>query len=84
MQKTSKTNVTHVPVCHSARPTDDTFITAPTGIIMDSPEQMQRWAQRIKARAVIYQDMPFLNKTVMTAGERLSVSRWILAGAPLR
>jgi len=73
----------HCTACHSAHPTDDTFSAAPAGVILDSLEQMQQWAQRIKARVMIYRDMPYLNKTGMTDAERLSVSRWISAGAPL-
>ena len=70
--------------CHSAAPTDDVFAVSPGGLTLDSLLDMQQWAPRIKARSVDSEDMPFLNKTGMTDAERLLVSSWIDAGAPIR
>ena len=70
--------------CHSAAPTDDVFAVSPGGLTLDSLLDMQQWAPRIKARSVDSEDMPFLNKTGMTDAERLLVSGWIEAGAPIR
>jgi uncharacterized membrane protein len=69
--------------CHSATPTDDMFKIAPAGVLLDSADDMKRWAPRIKARTVDSTDMPFLNKTQMTDEERSVVGSWIAAGAPL-
>ena len=68
--------------CHSAQPTDDVFKVAPSNVMFDTLEQMQRYAARIHARAVATQTMPFMNKTQMTAEERSLVGAWIKAGAP--
>jgi uncharacterized membrane protein len=70
--------------CHSAAPTDDVFAVSPGGLTLDTLTEMQQWAPRIKARSVDSEDMPFLNKTGMTDPERLLVSDWIKAGAPIR
>ena len=58
------------------------FVVAPGGVNLDTVAEMQQWAPRIKARAIDNNDMPFLNKTEMTAEERTLVAQWIAAGAP--
>jgi uncharacterized membrane protein len=68
--------------CHAAQPTDDVFTAAPGGVMLESPAQMAQWAPRIKARSIDSHDMPFMNKTGMTDGERQLVAQWIAAGAP--
>ncbi len=67
--------------CHSATPTDDVFVVAPNGLVLDRPEQIQASAQSILLRAVRTESMPLANKTGMTAEERLLLRRWILQGA---
>ena len=69
--------------CHSATPSDDVFTAAPLGVMLDSLDEMKRWAPRIKARSVDTADMPFMNKTEMTDGERQLIGAWISAGAPI-
>jgi uncharacterized membrane protein len=56
--------------CHSANPTDDIFKVAPLGAMFDNWQDIERWRARIVARSVDTGDMPFLNKTQMTAEER--------------
>lgn len=68
--------------CHAASPSDDVFVVAPSGVLLDTMAQMQQWAPRIKARSIDNKDMPFLNKTNMTDAERALVGSWIAAGAP--
>jgi uncharacterized membrane protein len=69
--------------CHSAKPTDNVFKVAPSNVMFDTLEQMQRYAARIRARAVDAQTMPFMNKTNMTDEERVLLDRWVRAGAPV-
>ena len=71
----------HCTNCHSSRPTDEVFTTAPMGVMLDTIEQMQQWAPLIKARTVDSMDMPLLNKTG-TPAERATLGEWIDAGAP--
>ena len=61
---------------------DEIFTVAQGGVMLDTVEQMQQWAPRIRARAVDTTDMPFMNKTAMTDDERQLLARWIAAGAP--
>ncbi|WP_439106929.1 urate hydroxylase PuuD [Congregibacter sp.] len=68
--------------CHAEAPTDDVFTTPPGGVMLDTVEQMQQWAPRIKARSIDSHDMPFMNKTEMTEEERAIVALWISAGSP--
>ncbi|HEV8264712.1 MAG TPA: urate hydroxylase PuuD [Gemmatimonadales bacterium] len=70
--------------CHSAFQTDATFGPQPAGVAFDTPESIQRLAERIRVRTVDTQTMPLGNKTGMTPEERDLLARWIAAGAPLR
>lgn len=67
--------------CHSKEPTDDVFRVAPSNVMFDTAEQMQRAAARIYARSVATQTMPFMNKTGMTEEERSLLGEWVKAGA---
>jgi uncharacterized membrane protein len=70
--------------CHSRQATDDVFTAAPNGVTFDLPDDIVRYAPRIRERAVIQQTMPMANKTGMTEEERALVGRWIDAGARLQ
>jgi uncharacterized membrane protein len=67
--------------CHSSHPTDDQFTVAPVNIRFDKPDEVKLMAPRIMARAVETDQMPFNNKTHMTAEERAELGRWIADGA---
>ena len=66
--------------CHSAQPTDETFLVAPAGVIFSDIASIVQWAPRIKARVIDSQDMPFMNKTAMTDEERKYLALWIKKG----
>lgn len=70
--------------CHSAYPTDAVFTAPPGGVTFDTPQEIQRRADRIKERAVVTQTMPLGNKTGITREERAILGRWVDAGAALR
>jgi uncharacterized membrane protein len=67
--------------CHSAHPTDDVWKSAPSGVMLDTAEQIKRLAPRIKERAVISRTMPLQNKTGITQAERDLLGDWIDQGA---
>ena len=67
--------------CHSAMPTDDVWKQAPVNVMFDRPDQVQKYAERIQARAVISKTMPLGNKTGMTDDEREVMGHWLLQGA---
>ena len=69
-------------VCHSAKPTSPLFSTAPAGVMLDTPQQIQQLAPRIQAQAVASQIMPLGNITQMTQQEREMIGAWIAKGAP--
>lgn len=69
--------------CHSTRPTDDVFRTAPGGVTFDAPESIRAHADAIRLRSVEARTMPPGNKTGMTDEERALLDRWVAAGAPL-
>jgi uncharacterized membrane protein len=68
--------------CHSSHTTDNVFIDAQGGVTFDNLAQMSQWAPRIQARVIDIKDMPFMNKTKMTATERAYLAQWIGQGAP--
>jgi uncharacterized membrane protein len=67
--------------CHSAKPTDDMQKIAPNGVMFDTPDQLQRHADRILIRAVQTKTMPQGNKTGITDEERLLIGAWVEQGA---
>jgi uncharacterized membrane protein len=67
--------------CHSASPTDDTWKSAPAGVMLDTPERIKLMAPRIRERAVVLRTMPLANKTNITDQERETLGRWIDQGA---
>ncbi|MNZ50975.1 Cytochrome c [compost metagenome] len=68
-------------VCHSAKPTSPLFTSAPGGVMLDTPQQIQMLAPKIQAQAVASQIMPLGNITQMTQEERDLIGRWIAQGA---
>ncbi|MGQ7818326.1 urate hydroxylase PuuD [Metapseudomonas furukawaii] len=68
-------------VCHSAKPTSPMFTSAPGGVMLDTPQQIQMLAPKIQAQAVASQIMPLGNITQMTQEERDLIGRWIAQGA---
>ena len=67
---------THCVSCHSRSPSDDIFKVAPLGVVLDSWEDIERYAPQIVRRAAVTKDMPFLNKTGMTEEERRLLAQW--------
>jgi uncharacterized membrane protein len=67
--------------CHSQNPTDDIYKVAPNGAMFDTPERIQKYADKILLRAVQTQSMPQGNKTHITEEERKTLGAWIEQGA---
>ena len=67
---------THCVGCHSRKPTDDIFKVAPLGVVLDTWEDIERFAPQVVRRTTVTKDMPFLNKTKMTDEERQEIARW--------
>jgi uncharacterized membrane protein len=69
--------------CHAARPTQEGIAAPPAGIILETPQQIRRFAGRIYEQAVTKQAMPAGNLTEMTAAERATLGTWFQSGAPV-
>lgn len=68
--------------CHSAKPTFAGILAPPAGVRLDSPGEIQRNAPRALVQ-VKNRVMPLGNLTQMTEAERLVLTDWLAAGAPL-
>jgi uncharacterized membrane protein len=67
--------------CHSSKPTDDFYKTAPNGVKYDTPEEIVKKKDLIMQRVVITKTMPQNNKTNITQEERDMIRCWIEQGA---
>jgi len=63
--------------CHAEKNTDNIFTVAQGGVIFSDAASIEQWAPRIKARVIDAKDMPFMNKTQMTADERTQLAIWL-------
>ena len=62
--------------CHSDNPTDDIFVVAPSGFMLNTEEQIVASKDIIYQRTVATNSMPFNNKTNMTEAEREKLKIW--------
>lgn len=69
--------------CHANEPTSSMFRAPPAGVVLESAQQVHRFAERIKVRAVDTRTMPLGNLTAMTDEERELVKIWVEQGAPI-
>ena len=74
---------TRCTVCHSAKPTQTGFSSAPMGIAFDSPARIKAQSAQILEQSVKTHNMPLANTTHMSDKERALVGAWVAAGAPL-
>jgi len=69
-------------MCHSAEPVWAGIVTAPKGVLLDSPEKIKLHARLIDINAVRSRAMPPGNVTKISAEDRQVLAAWIAAGAP--
>lgn len=67
---------TRCVMCHSSRPTQPGFATAPNGVMFDSAELMRAYADRIVYRVVETRTMPLANMSGITDDERVTLGAW--------
>jgi len=65
--------------CHAEKPT--IMPVAQMGVMLDTPERVKQFAQRINERAFQLKNMPLANMTQMTDEERAKIGAWYAAGA---
>ncbi len=63
-------------MCHAEAPME-MIGEAPKGVILDTPEQIQRFAPAIRMQAVLTHAMPPNNFSQMTDEERAVLARWL-------
>ena len=68
-------------VCHASNPTFEGFEDPPLGIIFDTPEDIMKNINKIKAQTIDSDIMPPGNLTGMTENERNKIRSWIKLGA---
>jgi uncharacterized membrane protein len=67
----------HCVQCHAAEPTHEAFAKAPAGVLLETIEQIARYAPRIMTQVVVNRAMPLGNQTGMTDEERDRIAAWI-------
>jgi uncharacterized membrane protein len=67
--------------CHSSRPSDAVYTSAPNGVKYDTPQEIASKKELILQRVVLTKTMPQNNKTNMTLEERELIRCWIEQGA---
>jgi uncharacterized membrane protein len=63
--------------CHSMHPTEPGYTSPPSGIALETAEEINAAAPLIKTVAVDSQAMPLGNVTKMTQAERDTLARWL-------
>ena len=56
-------------ICHSTKPAMPGYRVAPAGVVLETPEQLRRFAPRVLAMVEL-QQMPPLNMTSMSSDDR--------------
>lgn len=67
--------------CHAAQPANASFASPPSGIMLETPQQVKMHAERVLVRAVQTHTMPLGNTTGMTEQERRWLGAWVSQGA---
>lgn len=67
----------HCVSCHSVNPSDEIFVTAPNGFMLNTEDQIIASKNQIYQRSVATNSMPLGNKTNMTSDERQILKAWI-------
>ncbi len=68
---------TRCVACHSAKPTFEGFDAPPKSVMLETPEEINRWAVQIGQQAVETRTMPLGNITNMNPEERALLGAWL-------
>jgi uncharacterized membrane protein len=74
----------HCAMCHSENPSHTTLLgqAPPKGVVLESIEDVRRFAPRIMEMVVRRKFMPFGNETAMSDADRVRFGQWIAAQEP--
>lgn len=67
----------HCLMCHTAKPTHESFREAPKNITLETVADLKKYAAVIFAQTVQTKAMPLGNQTNMTDDERALLGRWL-------
>jgi uncharacterized membrane protein len=69
----------HCAICHSENPSHTTLLgqVPPKGVVLESIEDVRRFAPGIMEMVVRKKTMPFGNETAMTEVDRIKIGQWI-------
>ncbi len=67
----------HCTSCHAARPRKEGFTEAPKGVMLETVDEIRRYATQVKAQAVNADAMPLGNESGMTGEERAQLGAWL-------
>ena len=62
--------------CHSLNPTHIAFPAAPSGVVLDTDEEIASEALRIHQQTVVLKAMPIGNLTQISEAERALIDAW--------
>jgi uncharacterized membrane protein len=69
----------HCVMCHAQKPTHESFQEAPKNVVLESVDQLKKFAPLILNQTVQNKAMPLGNQTGMTEEERGKIGAWIAA-----
>jgi uncharacterized membrane protein len=67
----------HCVMCHARQPTHETFTEAPKGAVLETVDDLRRFATLIEKQTVHTNAMPLGNETNMTDAERRTLGIWL-------
>ena len=69
----------HCAMCHSENPSHTTLLgqLPPKGVVLESIEDVRRFAPRVMDMVVRKKFMPFGNETAMTEADRVKFGEWL-------
>ena len=71
----------HCAMCHSENPSHTMLLgqPPPKGVVLESIDDVRRFAPRIAEMVVRKKQMPFGNETAMTEADRVRFGQWLAA-----
>ena len=67
----------HCVMCHAAKPTHEGFEEPPKGMLLETLDEMRRYATLVRQFAVDSDVMPLGNETAMADAERVKLGAWL-------
>jgi uncharacterized membrane protein len=68
--------VSRCSMCHGDTPVWPGLAIAPNGVLLDTPERIQRWSAQVRLQSGLTRAMPPNNLTEMTNEERAQIRDW--------